>query len=154
MGKQKKLEVKEKAKNLIFQSIDIRVIPEVMDMIKKSKVEGVDPREMEMFIYKNIAKPETKLWIAFDGDKINGFLLAYLVFPYSRPEIFIAWAYADSKYPEIAPQLMETVEGWARYLKITKIITMVRKDVEAYQKKYGFTLDSYNMYKNIKLEVK
>jgi len=145
---------KSVGKNLVFQSIDIRVIPHVMDMIKKSKVENIDPREMESFIYRNIAKPETKLWIAFDGDKINGFLLAYIVSPYSRPEVFIAWAYADPKSKDVGPKLMEVVERWAKALKITRICTMVRKDVEAYEKKYGFTLDSYNMYKDLNLEEK
>ena len=141
-----------KEKNLIFRSIDIRIIPYIMEMIRKSKVENVDLKEMEAFIYRNIAKPDTRLWIAFDGEKINGFLLAYLVYPLASPEVFIAWAYSDPKMKDIGPQLMETVEKWARYLKITKICTMVRKDVEAYQKKYNFVLDSYNMYKEIKLK--
>jgi hypothetical protein len=141
-------------KNLIFQSTDVKVIPEVMLMIHKSRVKGVDLEEMEAFIYRNLSKSDTRLWIAFDGTKITGFLLAYLVYPYSKPEVFIAWAYSDPWAKDVAPQLMDITERWARSLKITKICTMVRKDLSAYQKKYGFVLDSYNVYKNINLEVK
>uniref|UniRef100_A0A6H1ZXC4 N-acetyltransferase domain-containing protein n=1 Tax=viral metagenome TaxID=1070528 RepID=A0A6H1ZXC4_9ZZZZ len=136
--------------SLVFQTIDVRVIPEVMDMIRKSKVDNVDLGAMESFIYRNIANPETKLWIAFDGNKINGFILAYLVSPYSKPEVFIAWAYADPKVKDAMPMLLETTEKWAKALRITRVSTIVRKNVDAYERKYGFTLDSYNMYKEVK----
>lgn len=138
--------------SVIFETTDKRIVPEVMKMIEDSKVDGVNPVEIELFIRKNLQDPNTKLWVAFDGDEFTGFLLAYLVAPMIKPEVFIAWAYAHPKARRVGRQLNDAVEKWARSLKITKISAIVRKNVEAFQKKYGFKLEYYEVYKELKPE--
>jgi len=134
-------------KNLIFESKDLRVIPDVMEMIKKSKIDGVDLAEMELFIRTNLGKKDIRLWISFNGDKITGFVLAYLVFPILKPEVFIAWTYIDPKEKKLGESFIRVVENWARSNGIKKISAFVRDNLKAFEEKYGFKLDYYGVSK-------
>jgi hypothetical protein len=136
--------------SMIFETVDKRVVVDIMELVKKSNKGGIDLREVELFIRSNLGNRDTKLWIAFNGDKITGFLLAYIVSPMVTPEVFIAWAYVDPKESKVGKQFHHLVEKWATSLHITKISTYVRENVEAYQRKYGFKLDYYGVSKDLK----
>jgi len=135
--------------NVIFQTTDKRVLPDVVEMIKKSNIKEVDVKEMAYFIYKNLGNPETRLWVSFNGEKITGFLLAYIVYPVISPEVFIAWAYVDPKEKGLAKQFHVSVENWAKSLKIKKISAIVRKNLKAFQKSFGFNLEYYTVSKEV-----
>lgn len=137
--------------SIIFNTIDLRVIPEVMEMIKKTKAPGIDLKEVELFLYKNVIRSDTKLWVSFDGNKFTGFLLAYLVYPAIKPEVFVAWVYVSSQEERLGEDFMRLVERWARNLKITKISAMVHNNLKAFQTKYGFKLKYYGVEKEIDL---
>ena len=80
-------------------------------------------------------------------------MLAYIVYPFKTPEIFIGWTYTDPKERVLCKELLQRVEDWAKKIRVKKISAMVRKNLEAFNKKYGFKLDSHLVTKELE-EVK
>ena len=128
-----------------------------MEMIKKTKSHSLNLHEIELFLYKNIANPDTRVWISFDGIKITGFTLAYIVYPAIKPEVFIAWAYMSPR-STLGQDFLNRIEDWAKQIGTSlkmpeiRVSAMVRKSLKMYEEKYGFRLDSYNVIKDLRIE--
>lgn len=150
MATKKKKTVKKK-ESLVFHMTDPRIIPDVMEMVEKSDIKGIPPQIIERFLLANLGKDDTRLLVGFDGDNVNGFLLAYIVYPNQTPEVFIAWTYVDPSYKNLGKQFMESVDRWAEVLGIEKVSAIVRKAPEAFAKKYGLSIEYYGLSKRIKV---
>ena len=144
-----KVEKGKKKIDIVFETKDLNVIPVIMEMIRLSKVEGIDLNEIELFIRTNIGKRDTKLWVVFDGEKVKGFLLAYVVFPFVAPEVFIAWVYTNPGNTKASKLLYDAVERWARRIGIKKLSAIVRDNLKAFEKAWGFKLEYYTVSKEI-----
>lgn len=139
--------------NYVFEATDKKIIPVIRDMIdlssKSLSLKGVDLDEVEVFISSNLGKPDTKLWILYDGENINGFIFAYIVHPAIHPEVFIGWAYSDPHVVGGGKMLMSKVEEWARKKKINRISAMVRNNLKAFERSFGLELEYYGVGKEV-----
>lgn len=135
---------------MITQAKTLDVIPYILEAA--SKIEGFEyiPEDLSLYMVSIIHSPASLVLIDMDKQgKLNGALVAEKVVNVTAVEIAINLCYVDPKQNGLGKEFLKIVNVWGRINKIKKITILVKRDPEAFKKKYGFKLEHYCMKREV-----
>ena len=123
---------------MIRRITDKERIPEILELAKRITVWDFNLRELCLFLETQINSPAVLVLL---DDKRRCFSISSVYRDMVTPYIVIMYAWSDPHYPDITTAEMELIKNWAKSLDISEIKICVRKNVQAFMKKYGFSID-------------
>ncbi len=115
-------------------------------MAARIKVCEFDLKELSIFLSRNMDNPA--VLVLMDTGK-NAFSVSSVWRDMVTPYVMIMYAWSSPKYPELSSMEMAIIKRWAKTMGMSVIRAVVRKNIKAWEKKYGFKQDGYL----VKLEV-
>jgi hypothetical protein len=123
---------------MINRITDKKRIPEILQLAKQIKVWDFDIRELAMFLETQMDNPA--VLVLLDDEK-RCFSISSIYRDMVTPYIVIMYAWSNPQFPNISVEEIEIIKKWAKSLDISEIKICVRKNVQAFMKKYGFSID-------------
>ena len=123
--------------------------PTLFECFTKIKDMWRTAREIAEYLETSVGKATFGAWVASMGREPVGAVCCELCFD-DRQQAFCGVAFAWIKGGvDIGRKLMDRVEDWARRRNIATLKMYTRRNPEAWQRRYGFTVENILMTREI-----
>lgn len=129
----------------------VKHFKEMLDRVK-GLATGYDPEQlydrmviqMRNGVFKVVGTINTE-------ETLDAFVMYEITMPFGKPELFVWMTWISPKHPEMSKEYMDYIENRAKYYRCSKITMSASDREKAWQRKYGFEVESVIMIKNVEL---
>lgn len=116
-----------------------------------SVVPGTPMAALERLILEGINDPDTAIFIDEKDGEVNGFMVSSKETWEGKPVCFLQFAVVrpDKGEKYVCFELLTKTRLWAKEKGLDTIITVVRRDPRAFERKYGFTQDGVVLKRSV-----
>lgn len=136
---------------MLIATQDPEHFKQIAEMVPLVKDADYTTKEFKVWLLKNYNPKLVKVLIDVDEEtnRVKSFLVAQVVRPLIKDEIFIPIAYIDPQSNGLGRVIWNRLEGFARFKQAGKISIYTKSRVRSYSKKYGLKVGFFCMEKNI-----
>lgn len=142
----------------IIKTSDPNIIEHILPFMEKLINKNHERYKLETFtkwLRTAISNPLVNIWVAVrqgnkfyaDDSGINGYLISTITADIEIEYMNIIHLYSDNK--KVTKDLLTTSENWAKKHGIKISAGISKRNPKAWQKAYGYKLNSYNMIKEL-----
>ena len=134
---------------MIIQLSNPLMVSHILALAKS--VPNVPLEHLEKMLLSAINDKDSAIYIDEKDGDVNGFVLVSREVWEGEPVCFLQFAVIkpirEEKY--IGFELLAKIRLWAKDKGLKKIITVVRRNVDGFKKKYHFELDGYLLQRSV-----
>ena len=136
---------------MLIATQDPEHFKQIAEMVPLVKDADYTPKEFKVWFLKNHDPKNVKVLVDVNEEtnKVKSFMVAQVVRPLIKDEIFIPLAYIDPHTNGLGKVMWDRLEGFARYKGAGKISLYTKSRVKSYSRKYGLKVGFFCMEKII-----
>jgi hypothetical protein len=108
--------------------------------------------KMRSILIEAMSKDIAKILLAKKDGKMLGFIFAMITEFDGEDVAFVQTCYISPEAKSVGKEMLSIIDKWGKEKKVKDILMITKRNPKAYERKYGFTLESYVMKRSVSNE--